>query len=103
MRKFSFLLLFLLVKTAGAQMAWPAVFEIKKDTPVASIDEAYRQMLEDSTGYLTLDNVMASTVASRFHANSTARSRGIGYAPVHHYWQRARLTNRIANYPNISI
>ena len=72
------------------QTSWPPVYEIKTDTTVDKISNEYWQMLEDSSGLLTLDQVMLSPFTERFHTNNTEGKGGIGYSPVQHYWQRMR-------------
>ncbi|HQS51253.1 MAG TPA: ATP-binding protein [Daejeonella sp.] len=95
MMKFSVILClfyFLTIVPAEGQSLLPPVYEIKSDTGFTQLGDAYWQMLEDSAGVYTLEQVMKSPIQEKFHANPS-KVQGWGYIPVVHYWQRARLKN----------
>lgn len=83
---------FLAIVPAEGQSLLPPVYEIKSDTGLTKLDDAYWQMLEDSAGVYTIGQVMKSPLQEKFHSNPS-KVKGIGYASVLHYWQRARLKN----------
>lgn len=95
MMKFSTILClfyFLAIIPADGQSLLPPVYEIKSDTGLTQLDDAYWQMLEDSAGVYTIGEVMESPLQEKFHTNPS-KVQGWGYIPVVHYWQRARLKN----------
>ncbi len=95
MMKFSIILClfyFLAIVPANGQSLLPPVYEIKSDTGLTQLGDAYWQMLEDGSGLYTIREVMKSPLQEKFHANPS-KVQGWGYIPVVHYWQRARLKN----------
>jgi signal transduction histidine kinase len=89
---------FFLIFGAGvtfAQTSLPPVYEIKADTAVSKIPDAYWQMLVDTTGKWTINDVKSPPIEDRFHPNNT-RQTGVGYSNLQHYWQRLILKNSTA-------
>ncbi|MBC7873714.1 MAG: hypothetical protein H7Y01_06955, partial [Ferruginibacter sp.] len=86
------LFFFLWTSTCLAQPTYPPVYEIKADTSVNKIPETYWQMLVDTNGKWTINDVQTNPVSERFHSNDTKKT-GVGYSGLHHYWQRFRLKN----------
>ncbi len=78
--------------TILAQTTLLPVYEIKADTPVEKIPDAYWQMQVDSTGNWTIKDVTTPQVSDRFHSNNTKQT-GFGFSNTRHYWQRLRLKN----------
>jgi sensor histidine kinase YesM len=81
------------VKTT-AQNKLPPAYEIKTDTTAAAIiklDDAYWQMLEDKEGKLTIDQVSNSSLANKFHYNTT-KTNEIDHS-IRTYWFRYRFQN----------
>lgn len=70
------------------------VYVINADTLVFKMDDAYWQMLVDTSGKLTIDDVRKPPVAAKFHANNT-KTTGLGFSKQKHYWQRFRLKNNL--------
>ena len=87
-----FLFYFLAIVPAEGQSQLPPVYEIKSDTGLTQLEDAYWQMLEDSAGVYTIGEIMKSPLQEKFHTN-TSNENGLGYASVLYYWQRARLKN----------
>ncbi|HEX8334610.1 MAG TPA: ATP-binding protein [Segetibacter sp.] len=80
------------VSTSVAQDTLPPVYELRSDTTVSKIPDAYWQMLVDSSGKLTINDVVKLPYANRFHFNNS-RSTGVGYSNHKYYWQRLRVKN----------
>jgi len=94
MRKKAFLVLYLLLYSfiSCAQNDLPPVYEINADSSVGKIPDANWQMLVDTNGNWTVDDVQSPAWTSKFHANNT-EATGIGFAGIHTYWQRLYLKN----------
>ena len=74
------LLLTFLTTTIFTQNILPPVYEINTDTASAiRLNDIYWQMLEDSDGKLTINEVSQSPLADKFHANTT-KIKGINYS-----------------------
>jgi hypothetical protein len=84
--------LFLTTVSALAQSTLPPAYEIKADTPVLKLPDAYWQMLTDTSGRLTINDIQSPQISARFHINNTQKT-GIGFLKLNHYWQRLRLKN----------
>lgn len=96
-----FFLLFLSTNSF-AQTNLPHAYEIKTDTAVnITLDEAYWQMLEDTKGKLTIDQVSQLPLAERFHPNNTNK-KGIDHS-TKVYWVRYRFKNSMRHEARISI
>ncbi len=88
--------------TTCAQNNLPPAYEIKTDTAInITLDDAYWQMLEDSAGEFTIDQVRQSPLAERFHSNSTKKG-GIDYS-IKAYWARFRFKNSMKHEARITI
>ncbi len=83
---------FVAIMHAEGQSYLPPVYEIKSDTGLTKLGDAFWQMLEDSAGVYTIGEVMKSPFQEKFHTNPS-KVKGWRYAPVLNYWQRARLKN----------
>ena len=92
MRKWIFFLLILWVDKGLAQSNWPPVYDIKVDTAVNRLPEAYWQILEDSTGKWTYEDILKPPLSDRFHHKSSTKVF-TGHAPLFAFWQRAKLRN----------
>ena len=75
-----------------SQTTLAPVYEIKADTEVNKIPDAYWQMLADTSGKWTIDDVRSPQISTLFHENNT-KVTGIGYSGINYYWQRFRLKN----------
>jgi hypothetical protein len=85
-----------------AQNNLPPAYEIKTDTAAnITLDDAYWQMLEDSAGTLTIDQVSQPPLAEKFHSNNTNR-KGIDHS-IQAYWVRYRFRNDITHEAKITI
>src|SRR5258706_11471690 len=73
-----------------AQNGMPPVYEIATDTPTVTImPDSCWQMLEDSEGRWTIDDVNEAAQATKFHNNT-----GYDYS-INTYWFRYRLKNKM--------
>ena len=88
------LLLLVISKLTYAQKDSIPLYVINADTLVFKMDDAYWQMLVDTSGKLTIDDVRKPQVAAKFHANNT-KTTGLGFSKQKHYWQRFRLKNNL--------
>ena len=87
------------------QVPFPSVYEINSDTAVAiRLDDAYWQMLEDTEGKWTIDEVSRSPIADKFHANTTKTTGilSVDYS-IHTYWMRYRFKNAMKHEVRIII
>ncbi len=85
-----------------AQNNVPPAYEIKTDTAAnITLDDAYWQMLEDSAGEFTIDQVSQPPLAEKFHSNNTNR-KGIDHS-IRAYWVRYRFRNDITHEAKITI
>jgi two-component system, NtrC family, sensor kinase len=89
------LFFFLQITNIGsAQSHLPAVYIINNDTAVNFlIDVSYTQLLEDTSGNLTIQQISQQPLSNRFHENETA-IKGIDYT-IHTYWLRFRIQNSL--------
>ena len=85
-------ILFFCTIAGFSQSTLPPVYEIKVDTPVKKLPDAYWQMLTDTSGRLTINDIQTPQISARFHINNTQKT-GIGFLKLNHYWQRLRLKN----------
>ena len=67
------------------------VYSIKADTAVKNIPNNYWQLLDDSTGKLSINDVTKPPISNKFRSITPDR-RGFGYI-VKNYWERVRLKN----------
>ncbi len=75
-----------------AQSHLPEVYEVKVDTSLTQkLNWPYAQLLEDTTGKLTIDDVSAMPLSGKFHQNNTDKT-GLNKR-VKFYWQRFDLRN----------
>ena len=82
-------LLLLLLRTIAQNNLPP--YEIKTDTgSYQNFDRSHWQMLEDSSGKLTIEDVNKLPFANRFHIYDSAK--GIDFS-IHTYWFRYILKN----------
>ncbi len=86
------LLVFQTALSALAQSNLPPVYELKADTGMHKVPDKYWQMLEDSSGKLTIQQLQQSPFSERFHFNDS-KNRGIGYTDVNDFWQRVHIRN----------
>jgi two-component system, NtrC family, sensor kinase len=82
----------ILIICAGGQTNLPPVYEIRSDTAIETeIPHGYWKMLEDKEGKLTLQQVIQSPVAEKFHFNQQQVNKfNFG---IHTYWFCYRLKN----------
>ncbi len=91
-KKLLWIFLIFLTASAFGQASLPPVYEIKVDTPVKKLPDSYWQMLTDTSGKLTVNDIQSPQISSQFHVNNTQKT-GIGFLKLNHYWQRLRLKN----------
>ncbi len=87
-----FSIIFFCTITCFSQNTLPPIYEIKADTPVSKVPDAYWQMLTDTSGRLTINDIQSPQISARFHVNNTQKT-GIGFLKLNHYWQRLRVKN----------
>jgi two-component system NtrC family sensor kinase len=85
------LALFITLKSLG-QDSLPPVYEIKADTAISVIGKQYWQMLEDTAGKLSIQDVRRPEIAKKFHGDNTEFT-GMGFLGLKDYWIRFRLKN----------
>jgi two-component system NtrC family sensor kinase len=85
------LALFITLKSLG-QDSLPPVYEIKADTAISVITKQYWQMLEDTAGKLSIQDVKRPEIAKKFHGDNTEFT-GMGFLGLKDYWIRFRLKN----------
>ncbi len=68
MRTAIFSILFFCTITCFSQNTLPPVYEIKADTPVSKVPDAYWQMLTDTSGRLTINDIQSPQISSQFHS-----------------------------------
>src|SRR5690349_9843250 len=84
-----------------AQNDLPPVYEIKNDTALyQTFDNAYYQLLEDSTNKLTIWQVIQTPVVNRFHYNNSS-TNAFNFR-IHTYWFRYILKNAMSYDAKIS-
>jgi two-component system NtrC family sensor kinase len=94
---FSLLFLsFLLFINTIAQNNLPPVYEIKSDSASIKIPDSCWQMLEDSDGKWTINQVSQSPLDKKFHSNVGINS------PINTYWVRYRIKNNMGHEAKIS-
>src|SRR5689334_2662458 len=87
---------------SAGQINLPLPYEIKTDTPVNIVlDDSYWQMMEDAAGELTIDQVSQSSLAEKFHSNTT-KNKQLDYS-IKAYWIRYRFINRMSHEARITI
>ncbi len=107
MKKISFLVLITILSISKAitQQNFPPFYEIKTDTAVnVTLGNSYWQMLEDSEGKWTIDEVSRPPIADQFHANTT-KTNGIlevDYS-INTFWFRYRFKNNMKHEARIII
>ncbi len=88
-----------------AQNNLPPAYELQTDTAVSiRLDDSYWQMLEDREDLWTINDVIHSPIADRFHSNTT-KVKGIfsiDYS-IKTFWFRYRFKNRMKHEARISI
>src|ERR1700745_1340532 len=85
-----------------AQNNLPAVFEIKTDTSeYVPLNDSNWQMLEDREGKWTINDVSNSTIADKFHLNTT-KAKGIDYS-INTLWFRYHFKNDMNHDARIAI
>src|SRR4051794_23471507 len=91
-----FFFFFLQIANIGVTQSYlPAVYTINNDTASDySLDASYTQLLEDSSGNLTIEQVsQLPPLSNGFKDNETA-TKGIDYT-IHTYWLRFRIRNAL--------
>jgi signal transduction histidine kinase len=95
--KINILFCFLLFAvTSLTQNSAPPVYEINADTSVKKIPDNYWEMLVDTNGNRTIEDVRSSEVSAKFHDNNTTQT-GVGFSGNKTYWQRLKLKNNTGN------
>src|SRR5688500_13808929 len=75
-----------------AQSTLPPAFEIRANKSVDSIPNNYWQLLVDSAGKWTINDVTSAPVTGLF-AEKNPGKRGYGYLGIRNYWIRLKLKN----------
>jgi hypothetical protein len=103
MRKlFGLLLSVCFVSIAFTQNILPPAYEINTDTAAnITLDDSYWQMLEDPEGKWTIDEVSRSSVADKFHTNTT-KIKGVDHS-INTFWLRYHFKNGMEHEARIII
>ncbi len=107
MKKVLFIWLFTLIPFVNtiAQNNLPPVYEITTDTAVnISLDDSHWQMLEDTEGNWTIDDVRSPPVADKFHPNTTKPREifSLDYS-INTFWFRYRFKNTMGHEAKIAL